>query len=161
DGDVWFISSDGWTAARLVPGHLNPSTGSVEILSPFSDWSPAFTITTTSDGNLWIPVETNAGMDRAILQFNPNSGATQYFDEVPTNSGQEPTNGSAVSNNSLSATGTKLSTNAGVNFVGAVAVLTPRAPIPASGSAYQTTIEWGDGQTSAVILTVMQNATYD
>jgi hypothetical protein len=39
--------------------------------------------------------------------------------------------------------------------------LTPQTPIPSSGAAYQATIDWGDGSTSSLVLTVTQNVIYD
>ena len=43
----------------------------------------------------------------------------------------------------------------------AVAAFTPQTPIASPGQAYQATIDWGDGSSSSVVLTVTDNATYD
>jgi hypothetical protein len=42
-----------------------------------------------------------------------------------------------------------------------VGTFTPQTPIPISGAAYQATVDWRDGSTSSLILTLTENGTYD
>jgi hypothetical protein len=42
-----------------------------------------------------------------------------------------------------------------------LASFTPQVPISSPGSAYQATVDWGDGTTSSIVLSVTASGTYD
>jgi hypothetical protein len=89
-----------------------------------------------------------------VGRFDPTTGVEETFSvasEAP----------SAPSSNSPQATGGTINATVGIDFVGAVAAFTPQTPIPTPGAAYQATVDWGDGTTSSLVLTVTQNAIYD
>jgi hypothetical protein len=48
-----------------------------------------------------------------------------------------------------------------LDIVSAVASFTPQVPIASPGSAYQATVDWGDGTTSSIVLTLTASGTYD
>ncbi len=49
----------------------------------------------------------------------------------------------------------------GFDIVNAVASFTPQVPIASPGSAYQATVDWGDGTISSIVFTVTASGTYD
>ena len=158
DGNIWFL---GYGPVNWI-GDISPSTGSVKIFAFPGPWEPTG-IMSGPEGNLWFPVATMQGSTRlgAISVFNPITGTFVQLFEPGVESGASPTGNPTASNNSISATGTTLSTTAGFDLVGAVASFTPQAPIASPGHAYQATVNWGDGTTSDIVLTVTTSGTYD
>jgi streptogramin lyase len=181
DGNLWingqFGSSDGPKSSLT---EVNPSTGQV------TEWNlpnsrgiiprtNSSDIITGPDGKLWFPllvqenfpgsyVEAIGSFDpstKTFTELDPTMGTSQTFTLSPIGSLQEAPTGPTVSNDSLSAKGMNISTIAGFDFQAVVANITPRTPITSSMTAYQATVDWGDGTTSSVILTVTDNGTYD
>jgi streptogramin lyase len=114
-------------------------------------------IASTVDGRLWFTC--NIDGEFQIEEFDPAAGTLQFFKMAPPTSA--PASGATASNDSISATGTNSSAIAGIDFLGVVASFTPRPSILSPGQAYQATIDWGDGTTSSLVLTVAENAPYD
>jgi streptogramin lyase len=160
DGNIWYLGYNGMGNYEL--GEFNPSTGSVKISALPGPWEPT-DITTGPDGNLWITVSAMEGSTHlfGVSEFNPITGSFLQLFEPGAKSVAPPTGNSAASNGSISASGSNVSATAGINFLTAVATFTPQVPIASPGQAYQATIEWGDGTTSSLVLTVTQNGTYD
>jgi streptogramin lyase len=147
DGTIWFLDFFG------ISG-VNPGTGALKQFSFPQGTSQAMGMAAGADGSIWFTEED------AIGQFNPNTGTFQFFDTA-SNTASQGTSNPTVSNNSISATGTNVSALAGINFTTAVASFTPQAPIATPGQAYQATVDWGDGTTSSIVLTVTASGTYD
>jgi streptogramin lyase len=155
------VASDGsyWSFGVIGPGYwaINgyyPSTGMQKQFA-LADEGP-IQLTPGPDGNIWYTyVTTLSGPGGApvysVGSLNPTTGTFESF-SAATPSQAPPSTG---------ATGTTLSTTAGFDLVGAVASFTPQTPIASPGQAYQVTINWGDGTTSSIVLTVTQNGTYD
>jgi hypothetical protein len=118
---------------------------------------PIGSITSDKMGNIWFMVGTNGG--EGFGEFMPISGTFAFFQPGMKSSPPPPTSGSTKAG--AAATGTTLSATAGVNFMTAVAAFIPQTPIASPGQAYQATIDWGDGTNSSLVLTIIDNATYD
>src|SRR6266481_8618660 len=154
NGSTWILGFDSNQTCYL--GQKPPSSSSVNsVIELPGVWADG--IAQTSDGMLWFRYD--CFVWQGVEEFDPATGTVQIF-KVPSQTVVPPT-GSTISNNSISAAGTSISATAGINFTTAVATLTPQTPIPATGAAYQATIDWGDGTTSSLELTVSNNATYD
>jgi streptogramin lyase len=160
-GKIW---SQGY---KMVPGpgftgpvmtgiaDFDPTTGEIGFFSlPIG---PIWRIAPDANGKIWYTsslYRPDGSYQPFVGRLDPATGLIQTFTEgivVPP----------ASSNNAPPAAGTTFNTTAGIDFVTAVATFTPQTPIPTSGAAYEATINWGDGTTSSVVLTVMQNGTYD
>jgi hypothetical protein len=112
-------------------------------------------LTPGPDGNVWYTYIGGRLPDGSFAyqvgQLNPTTGAIESFGPANLSQAPPPSNGAA---------GTILAAKAGFDILAAVATFTPQAPIASPGQAYQATINWGDGTTSRIVLTVTQNGTY-
>jgi hypothetical protein len=117
-------------------------------------------LTPGPDGNIWYTYIGGYSTDGTPLDYvgslNPSTGATESFS--PATQSQAPPSSAG---NTPPATGTTLSSIAGLDIVSAVASFTPKVPIASPGSAYQATVDWGDGTTSSIVLTLTASGTYD
>jgi hypothetical protein len=151
DGSYWsFVQGfPRWCAGCYGIDGYYPSTGVQKQFDlPDGAW---IQLTPGPDGNIWF---TYAGTTVYYVgQLNPTTGAFESFSRATPS--QAPTG------NPPPATGTTLSATAGFDFVSAVASFTPQAPIATPGQAYQATVDWGDGTTSSIVLTVTASGTYD
>jgi virginiamycin B lyase len=157
-GNLWFLSYGVGTQSVGEIDQINASTGSLNII-PMPSLQPTW-ITASPDGNLWLP-EDKTGTDNTIAEFNPSTGVFQEFVGLGhRSSGQATSTGAISSNDSISVTGPTVSA-AGLDFLRVVATFTPQVSIASPGTAYQAMVDWGDGATSSLVLTVTENGTYD
>jgi len=153
NGNVWAIGGNDIYRGNDIY-QINVGTGAIqEFLIPQSK-DFGLGITAGKDGNIWFS-EPNA-----IGQFNPTTGAFQFFDTA-AESATQGLGSTYGSSNSISATGTSVFATAGIDFMGVVALFANQVPVASHGAAYQATIDWGDGTTSSLVLTATENATYD
>jgi hypothetical protein len=151
-GNFWFVGNP--VVAEVAGGtengiaEFNPTTGAASFFE-----APAIAdFTLGADGKIW---SSNFGSwGNYIGRLDPATGAFVSFSEAT----DAP---SASSGNSAPAAGTTFNATAGIDFKGAVASFTPQTPITSPGVAYQATVNWGDGATSSLVLTVTTNGTYD
>jgi hypothetical protein len=136
----------------------NPSTGN-QMQFQVPGGGP-IQLTPGPDGNIWY---TYVAWNSALGNFayyvgshNPTTGASESF-SLATQSQAPPSS----AGNPPPASGTTLSSIVGFDIVSAVASFTPQVPIASPGSAYQATVDWGDGTTSSIVLTVTASGTYD
>jgi hypothetical protein len=153
NGNLWLSAGPtimtGELSHRIV--EFTPSSGAVRTFElPYPQGVSGFAI--GSNGTIWF-----SSQPGAIGELHPNTGAFQFF----STASESATQGTGGSSNTTSATGTNISASAGINFMTAVAAFTPQTPIASPGQAFQATIDWGDGSSSSVVLTVTDNATYD
>jgi len=154
---------------------FNPATGSTDIdqLDLTSGAVSTKLVVPTSppgltvgpDGIIWLSQTDSIG------EFNPTTGSYREFDgQALPSSGFEQSSGSTAANSFISATGTVFSTIAGFDLAtifssgdsrNAIATFTPQTPVSSPGAAYQATVDWGDGTTSSLVVTVSDNSTYD
>jgi streptogramin lyase len=156
NGNLWFLLYD-FKSQDVEMADINPASGVIGTFNlPTQDRIVGSQISAGPDGMLWFP------QAHGIGEFNPTTGQYREFvGQAVSSTGQETLFGSPISNNSLSANGTKVSAIAGIEFTTAVTTLTPQTPISNTGAAYQATIDWDDGTTSSLVLTVTDNSTYD
>jgi streptogramin lyase len=155
-----------WSAAYLmVPGVAGASSSGIADFDPRTEAGELFPlpsgavsgVASDAHGNVWY-TSSNYGPDRSIQSFvgrlDMATGLTQTFDmatELPA----------APSSNPPPAEGSTINATAGIDFTTAVATFTPPTPIPMSGTAYRAIVDWGDGSTSSLVLTLTENGTYD
>jgi streptogramin lyase len=151
-GRIW---SEGYTLKAGMAGpstaglaDFDPATGNVEYyqLPTWGIWG----ITPDANGDIWFT--SNSRIQPFVGEFDPNTGLFKTFLEAAE---------AAPPGNPSPAAGTTIGATAGIDFVTAIATFTPQTPVPVSEAAYQATIDWGDGTTSSVVLTVTDNGTYD
>jgi streptogramin lyase len=151
-GNIWFVA-DPLIAGEAGPAttgfaEFNPTTGAASFFE--APAIPYFTL--GADGKIW---SSNFGSwGNYIGRLDPATGAFVSFNEAT----DAP---SASSGNSAPAAGISFNATAGIDFKGAVASFTPQTPITTPGVAYQVTVNWGDGTTSSLVLTVTANGTYN
>jgi streptogramin lyase len=145
NGNIWIKMS--YPAANEGISKFNPATGEIAFFTE-PNWPWVWDTTEDANGRIWF---TDASP--AVRRLDPATGLFETFDQG--------TEAPAPSANAPPAAGTTVNATAGIDFVTAVATFTPQTPVPSIGAAYQATVDWGDGTTSSVVLTVMQNASYD
>jgi hypothetical protein len=158
DGSFWFFVPVPTIAALDGIGGYNPSTGHQ---MPFLQLSgQPIQLTPGPDGNIWYTYIGGFRTDGTPLDYvgilNPTTGSSETF-SLATQSQAPPSS----TGNPPPATGTSLSSIVGFDIVSAVASFTPQVPIAGPGSAYQATVNWGDGTTTSIVLTVTASGTYD
>jgi streptogramin lyase len=124
---------------RNTIGSFDPSTGVFDMLN--SPGAPYWGIAAGPDGNIWFSESFSIG------QYNLATGTFTEFSLASPSKANDPGNNPTASNNSILAKGENINATAGIDFEGAVAIFTPQAVIPATGAAYQVTVDWGDGTT--------------
>jgi streptogramin lyase len=158
DGSFWFFVYVPPIAADVGIAGYNPSTGH-QMQFQVPGGAP-IQLTPGPDGNIWYTyVVANGYTSNAVClvgSFNPTTGASESFS--PASQSQAPPSSTG---NPPPATGTTLSTITGFGILTAVASFTPPGPIASPGSAYQATVDWGDGTTTSIVLTVTASGTYD
>jgi streptogramin lyase len=159
DGSYWFFvwGGPGWCAGCAGINEYYPSTG---LQKQFAlGMVAALQLTPGPDGNIWYTYASGRLPGGALACYvgmlNPTTGAFESFSTATQSQAPPPSTGSTR------ATGTTLSATAGFDILSAVATFTPQAPIASPGQAYQATIQWGDGTTSSIVLTVTASGTYD
>jgi streptogramin lyase len=139
----WNLANAGFDMQSIC--EVNPTTGEATYFH-----APGWVTSMTPDstGNIWYTTPSFVG------RLNTATGKSETFGlavDVPASS----------SNNPPAEGGQTINATAGIDFTTAVATFTPQTPIPISGAAYQATIDWGDGSTSTLILSLTENGTYD
>jgi streptogramin lyase len=155
DGSFWFFYPVPNIAAENGIGGYNPSTGhQMQFQLP----GEPLRLTPGPDGNIWYTYVVGDGTSFAysVGSLNPTTGVSEFFS--PATQSQAPPSSAG---NPPPATGTTLSTIAGSGILSAVASFTPPGTIASPGSAYQATVDWGDGTTTSIVLTVTASGTYD
>jgi streptogramin lyase len=158
DGSFWFFVHIPPIAAENGIAGYNPSTGN-QMQFQVPGGGP-IQLTPGPDGNIWYTyVDGNSDLGNAVYyvgSLNPATGVTESFSIATQSQGPPSSTG-----NPPAATGTSLSSMVGFDIVSAVASFTPQIPIGSPGSAYQATVDWGDGTISSIVFTVTTNGTYD
>jgi len=156
DGSFWFFVALPGAAVDGIAGY-NPSTGNgmgVQTSGAPIQFTPG------PDGNIWYTYFGGYNASGSpvcfVGSFNPATGAKESFSQASQIQAPPSSTG-----NGRPATGTTLSSLVGFDIVSAVASFTPQVPITSSGSAYQATVDWGDGTTTSIILTITASGTYD